>query len=70
MKFVDRQGRVDKFQQKVKAAQAKQAQLQAKKAKKKSDSQEDPKSYRELLLAQQRTLRQVAKSRATAIKPN
>lgn len=59
MKFVDRQGRVDKFRQKMKKAQQQQADLQAKRAKKsgKSGNQDDPKSYKQLLQDQKQALK-------------
>lgn len=54
MRFVDRQGRVDKFMQKMQAAQAKQAAAQAKQAQKKTSKPTGPrKSYQELLKEQQ-----------------
>jgi large subunit ribosomal protein L31 len=54
MRFVDRQGRVDKFQKKMQLAQTKQQAVQAKKAKK---STGPAKSYREILRDQQGTMR-------------
>lgn len=56
VRFVDRQGRVDRFLNKVKVAEAKQS---TKKAKKVAPTQPatDPKSYRELLRDQQSQLR-------------
>lgn len=65
MKFVDTQGRVDKFMQKMQAAQAKQAALQAKmKAKQGQQPEEkgEAKSYRQLLREQQETLKQAKKA--------
>ncbi len=59
MKFVDRQGRVDKFQKKVAAAQAAKQQKTAKKSKK-SDKQAEQKSYRELLREQKDSLRETS----------
>jgi len=61
MKFVDRQGRVDKFLAKQQAAAAKQAALQAKTKKKSgqtSDDDNEPKSYKDLLREQQQALKQ------------
>lgn len=56
MKFVDRQGRVDKFMQKVQKAQQKQAQKKEKKSQsKQSDS---GLSYKQILQAQKATLKQ------------
>jgi len=65
MKFVDRQGRVDKFQQKMKAAQAQQTQLKAKKAKKQKQlaEQKDPESYQDILRSQQRVIKSVSKKK-------
>ncbi len=54
VKFIDRQGRVDKFKKKMAAAQPR-------KAAKKSVKAADPKSYRELLREQQTQLRQETK---------
>lgn len=56
MKFVDTLGRVEKYQQKQKAAQSKVAVLQAKKKKKeeaKITEERSPKSLREMLLGMQ-----------------
>src|SRR5476649_1747088 len=55
MRFVDRQGRVDRFMQKMNVAQQKQAAQQAKKSGKKDDSVEESQaageamSYKQLL---------------------
>jgi large subunit ribosomal protein L31 len=57
VKFVDRQGRVDRFNKKVAAAQTQG--LKNKKKAKQSD-QEDAKSYREILRDQQSELRSQA----------
>jgi large subunit ribosomal protein L31 len=65
VKFVDRQGRVDKFLKQQQAAQAKQ---QSTKKSKKSDKPAEAKSYRELLQDQQNELRKAAKADATATK--
>lgn len=69
MKFVDRQGRVDKFMQKMQAAQARQAQQKAKQdAKKKTGavSNEPVKSYQELLRDQQTRLKESKKASQVA----
>ncbi|HEX7018216.1 MAG TPA: 50S ribosomal protein L31 [Patescibacteria group bacterium] len=60
MKFVDTQGRVDKFMQKMQAAQQKQAALQAKAQQKQGKKAEkaETKSYRQLLREQQDSLKQ------------
>lgn len=58
VKFVDRQGRVDRFLKKQQEAAQKQAQAKQKKAKTQSGEQ---KSYRELLREQQNALRATAK---------
>ncbi|MFZ5376778.1 MAG: 50S ribosomal protein L31 [Patescibacteria group bacterium] len=55
MRFVDRQGRVDKFMQKMKAAQSKQTDLKNKKSKK--TSQGPQKSYQEILREQRAQVR-------------
>ncbi len=60
MRFVDRQGRVDRFMEKMKAAQARQAQLQQKaQAKTKNDNVPagPQKSYKEILGDQQKRLK-------------
>lgn len=62
VKFVDRQGRVDRFKKKVADAQAKVQQT-----KKKSDApQEEAKSYREILREKQLELRTQGKKTAKA----
>lgn len=62
MKFVDRQGRVDKFMQKMKLAQQKQAAKQTSgKSKKKTDDKKQAdaqKSYQQILREQRTNLRQ------------
>lgn len=72
LKFVDRQGRVDRFMQKMAVAQARQTASQAKnqqkqvqKQKAAAKSAETPRSYRDILREQQGSLRQ-QKSAATA----
>lgn len=65
VKFVDRQGRVDKFIKKQKDAEGKKAQLQSKK-KKNKDENVEAKTYRELLREQQANLRSEAKNKTTA----
>lgn len=64
MKFVDRQGRVDKFIAKIKNAQAKQAQTKTKAAKKKP---KEAKSYQQILVEQKKAIQQ-AKTTAPAVK--
>lgn len=59
VKFVDRQGRVDKFKQKVATAQATKPTKKKKKAQESTD--EVPKSYRDLLRDQQAQMRKSAK---------
>jgi len=61
MKFVDRQGRVDKFKKKMAAAQAAQKGSSKKKSKKKDDAV-DQKSYKQLLGEEKTKLKQAAKS--------
>ncbi len=81
MKFVDRQGRVDKFMQKMSTAQAKQA---AAAAKKKAKTQETPEeieikeelaksdtnelSYKQILQNEQNKLKNIAKNKTEAAK--
>lgn len=61
VKFVDRQGRVDRFKKKM-AAAAQNSDKNSKKMKKvKQADQSTPKSYRELLREQQSELRTQAK---------
>jgi large subunit ribosomal protein L31 len=71
MRFVDRQGRVDKFMQKMSAAQQKKAALAAKK---KSQTTSEPEveeviannetlSYKQILQNEQNKLRNLAKNR-------
>lgn len=72
MRFVDRQGRVDRFMQKMQAAQQKQAAQQSKKQSKtgKAGQDGDAKTYQEILREQQAALRQSAKTAAkTAAAP-
>lgn len=65
MKFVDRQGRVDKFLKKIQLAQAKQDANKKKQANKKkttADKQttsDEAKSYKEILREQQNRIKQV-----------
>ena len=61
MKFVDRQGRVDKFLKKMQAAQATQEKSQGKKAKA-TEVSEEAKSYKDILRDQQTVLKQTAKT--------
>lgn len=61
MKFVDRQGRVDKFMKKMQAAKAIQANKKSKKAKATED-QDDSKSYKDILRDQQTAVKQAEKS--------
>lgn len=63
MRFVDRQGRVDKFMQKMQAAKTNtNIRKSAKKAQKKSDQPtEDQKSYQEILREQQTQVKKSAK---------
>ncbi len=62
MKFVDRQGRVDKFLKKVQAAEAIKSKVSKKKISGKN-SDEASKSYKDVLQQQQTVLKQVAKAR-------
>lgn len=69
MKFVDRQGRVDRFIQKMQAAQAKQATSQKKSAKGKV-SADEAKSYQEILREQRSKLRPEKSAAAAAATPS
>lgn len=62
MRFVDRQGRVDRFVQKMKKAQQLQTTTKTKKAAKKQA--DDSKSYQEILREQQSELRKQEKAAA------
>lgn len=65
MRFVDRQGRVDRFKQKIEAAQARQAEQQAKLAQKtgKTVAEQGPaKSYQEILRDQQVKMKSAQKA--------
>lgn len=65
MRFVDRQGRVDKFIQKMQKAQGSVASKKAKKIKKlgATEDTEEHKSYREILRTKQSDLRQTAQEK-------
>lgn len=67
VKFVDRQGRVDRFLKKQQLATEKQSQTKQKKTAKAEAS--DQKSYRELLREQQAAMRQAAKKTDSAATP-
>jgi large subunit ribosomal protein L31 len=60
LKFVDQQGRVDRFMQKMQVAQQKKAQNQAKTQKKQTQEEEDALSYRQLLQKQKDTIKKAA----------
>jgi large subunit ribosomal protein L31 len=67
MKFVDRQGRVDKFKQKMKQAQKKKKADDAKKKQQTQDDQEeDQKSYQEILREKRAQLQQQSQSESEA----
>lgn len=66
IKFVDRQGRVEKFRKQQLLATEKQS--AAKKTSKKADKNAESKSYRELLQDQQVALRQAAKATTAPVK--
>jgi large subunit ribosomal protein L31 len=61
MKFVDRQGRVDKFMKKMQAAKAIQSKAKTKKTKG-DDQQAEQKSYRDILRQQQTVMKQAKKT--------
>lgn len=66
VRFVDRQGRVDRFLNKMKAAEAHQVANAKKGAKKapqeKTSNQEEPQSYKDLLRTQQASIRKASKA--------
>lgn len=63
MKFVDRQGRVDKFLKKMQVAQAIKSQKTGTKAKSDdTNASDDSKSYKEILREQQTALKKAEKS--------
>ncbi len=67
MRFVDRQGRVDRFMQKVSTAQQKQAVQKSKKTAKTDtveDSKAEPLSYKQLLQNEQNRLKTSSKPAA------
>jgi large subunit ribosomal protein L31 len=68
MRFVDRQGRVDRFMQKVSVAQQKQAAKKSKKATDQTDvveeTKEEPMSYKQLLQNEQTRLKTASKPAA------
>ena len=67
-KFVDTQGRVDKFLKKMEAAKAKQAAKAKKKAKPVETKAEDAKTYQQLLAEQQVALKKEEKQEETEVK--
>ena len=72
MRFVDRQGRVDRFMQKMQKAESLKSQqgpTTRKSAKKADKIEADPKSYQEILRDQQSALRKSAANKSDAVKP-
>jgi len=67
MKFVDRQGRVDRFKAKMQLAQQKQAAAKKKTTKVSADDN-SPKSYQEILREQRSNLQQAEKATTEAPK--
>jgi large subunit ribosomal protein L31 len=67
MKFVDRQGRVDKFMKKMQKAEAIKGQNSDKKAKA-VESKEDTQSYKDILRGQQTAMKQAEKAAKTKTK--
>jgi hypothetical protein len=61
MRFVDVQGRVDKFKAKVQSAKARQAQTKMKSARKKDS---EAKSYQQILIEQKAALQKAKKATA------
>lgn len=68
MKFVDTQGRVDKFQKKMIKAQSKQA-TQIKKGKSKDEDSAENRSYKDILREQKSVIRKQSKTQAVARAP-
>jgi large subunit ribosomal protein L31 len=64
MKFVDRQGRVDKFKKKMAAAQKAQKTASKKQASKKQTKPDDQKSYRQLLTEEKIKIKKAAKAQS------
>lgn len=64
MRFVDRQGRVDKFKKKMAAAKASQKKAADKKGKHTKTEKEEQKSYKQLLREQKTALREASKEEA------
>ncbi|MCC6710895.1 MAG: 50S ribosomal protein L31 [Candidatus Pacebacteria bacterium] len=62
MKFVDRQGRVDKFMAKMQLAQQKQATAKKKTTKADSTKSNEPRSYQEILREQRATVQKAEKA--------
>jgi large subunit ribosomal protein L31 len=62
MKFVDRQGRVDKFMKKMQAAQEIQKTHKGKKSKS-EESQEDTKTYKDILREQQTVMKKADRAK-------
>lgn len=62
MRFVDRQGRVDRFQKQQQKALAQKQAAQAKKTKKSAKPTGPTKSYREILMDQQGAMRKAGKA--------
>mgnify|MGYP002713174273 CR=1 FL=1 len=63
-KFVDTQGRVDKFMKKMEVAKAKQAQNKSKKKSTKKEDNEESKTYQQLLAEQKVNLKKEEKAEA------
>jgi large subunit ribosomal protein L31 len=70
MRFVDRQGRVDRFRKKLETAQAKQAQAAKKKTSTKVTPKGDSQSYQDILRTQKSALRKSATPAATTTDEN
>lgn len=66
MKFVDRQGRVDKFLKKMQTAQHIQQTKKGKKAKSSDTSEQETKSYKDILREQQTVMKKADKAEKTA----
>jgi len=69
MKFVDRQGRVDKFLKKMTVAQKKKQDMSTKKAKKSVNTKKkdvDSKSYKQILLDQRKKMKSGASKKSSS----
>lgn len=66
MRFVDRQGRVDKFMKKMQAAQQVQQTKKGKKVSASTEDEQDAKSYKDILREQQTAMKKAEKTEQAA----